>query len=341
MSRVIAVSGMDGTGKTTISMGLMRKFAKFGVPTMYVHGFSNPILSKIPALSILFKTDHKKTLSRQSSYKVKKGIPYNVTLCLWHFIVFIELALYVTYIRKKNRKHIIIFDRFWYDRYAYVLARSDDFILLRLIYTKLFQIITPDISVFLRVDCKTAKERKKSDHDYSLVFYETLSNSYEFVYNKISKKRICIRINTEKAGSDFITNAIMKNFFCVHQSILYQMFTIARKNRLEYSLLRFLSSIGFESPHVVKLRGRCEKKKQKIEKALHYLSCFNGMGFDSLLFKSYNVCTTTLPNDVDILLQSNSKNLLLKLREMAKNTRISVRSPWELEIFIQTENENT
>lgn len=330
----LAISGMDGTGKTTISLELMRKLSKFGVPTMYIHGFSNPILSRLPVLSMLFGTGHKKMLSRPLSYKAKKSFLHNMELCIWHSVVFIEFLLYVSYVKRKNRTHIIVFDRFWYDRFAYMLARADDFFLLQIIYTKLFQIIKPDLSVFLKVGSTTAKERKKGDHDYSLDFYEKLANSYESIYCKISKNSSFIRINTEKADLDFITNEILKNFFNARYSVLSQIFSIAKKSRLEYALLCFLSSIGFKSPQISRLSKICKNKEKKVERALHHLSHLNSLGAGALLFKSYNVCITTLPNDIDILLRSDPRKSLLKLREISGNVTVSVRSPWEMEIFI-------
>ena len=172
MGSIIALSGMDGTGKTTISLELMKKFVKFGVPTMYVHGFSNPLLSRIPVLSMLFKMDRMKVLSKPHPCKVEKSFLYRVVLCTWHFIVFMELLLYFTYIQLNNRKHIIIFDRFWYDRYAYALSRSDDFILLRLIYANLFRIIKTEIFLLLG-----SAALFKLDAEYAAYLYKIATNS--------------------------------------------------------------------------------------------------------------------------------------------------------------------
>jgi hypothetical protein len=105
---------------------------------------------------------------------------------------------------------------------------------------------------------------------------------------------------------------------------------------MDYELFNFLLSVGFEYPKMNNIGRKLKNKELRLKRGLQLLETIsNNSGLEMLLLKTHNVSVKTLPNDIDVLVRKEQiRDVLQIIRRLAKDAKIFVRSPWEMEIFI-------
>lgn len=164
----IVFSGMDGTGKTTLSRHLTGFLTDRGITYHYIHGQSYTV---------------SKNSFSMTEDRVKK---------LKHIFRFgLPLALadnYYTYLNKYRpilRKNILVCDRYFYDK----IARLMFYDICNKGMAKLYlsMLPRPDVIFFLDTPAKTAFDRKK---EYTEKEYELFRKYYKFVADFLGAQQV-------------------------------------------------------------------------------------------------------------------------------------------------------
>lgn len=155
MTIVIALMGLDGTGKTTLAKQTIGFFRKIGIDVRYKHlydcVFTKPIIRLVK--SMRKPLDERKTQSRAQRHH--QWWQYQ----LWYVLLWLDnLMLYVFYSLFKPRS-ILIFDRYLYDTpiVSGFLNKS-----LRWLF---LHFASPHIPIILVADSKTLRSRKKVEQE--------------------------------------------------------------------------------------------------------------------------------------------------------------------------------
>ena len=171
---IIALSGNDGSGKTTICKALLGDLQELGLNVIYRHEYDYLFLGWV------FKLVGKKIVDKQRMQFLKTSKTMNeqrrnpVTR-LWPYAVWLDNFLTQYYYRLFKKKIVILLDRHPYDMYLSFeyLGRSNPLL------KKLFLLIPrADVQFILFVDANTAFSRKRETHSYPLSFYGIQLNRY-------------------------------------------------------------------------------------------------------------------------------------------------------------------
>ena len=158
MGKIIAVIGIDGSGKSTF-------INKLGIPSKHFHD-STSSKSKLTTKVVKYKV---------SNLKILIG-----TLLK---IYFPNLVIYVRY--KYFNKKVFVFDRYSYDFYGRL--HSKDGWHAKVLNFLFFKFPKPDYVIFLDIDPALAFQRKK-EHD--LPFLKMKQKLLKLATFELSKKRL-------------------------------------------------------------------------------------------------------------------------------------------------------
>ena len=337
---IVAFIGMDGSGKTSVVKRLIRDLHSLGIGIVYYHGFHNPILSVITKI---FKVSNS-TLN-ESKTKLKKNVQtkfLSTIVTFWHVAMFFETLLFFLYVKLfKTHKKIIIFDRFWFDRYAYLIVNDRANIITHLLYRVVYPLfINPDLLVCLTVDPNIAYQRKRIEHpSYTEQFYKKLKDIYNYIvkcYTKVDK----VVIDTTKRDPNEVSRIILKRTISKE---LNKILPTVKANRTECRFLNLVKSFNLSSPQIEKLEREVGIRRMEYVMSLHILSELNRNFNKFLIYKSHNVAIERIPRDLDILVEKpqqigNFVTLFTnKLKEdYGRSTKLHVQwdKPWEVQIAL-------
>lgn len=209
---IICVTGMDGTGKTTLIKALCRLLKKkYKYKVYYTH-----LLSKTTFLHIFLKKLAKKGIP---NFELKNTrTPYRTGFLRAYILTLIEIInSYLTYyliLRKFNLrvKVAILCDRYFYDRLAILACTT--FKPRRLIAAVCKLLPKPDFILILTANPITAYIRK-TEHPVSFyirqyVFYKFISH---ILKSSTAGKSTLIEIDTSNTRMDEIVKSVAKFIF--------------------------------------------------------------------------------------------------------------------------------
>lgn len=337
---VVALIGMDGSGKTSVVKRLIKSLHSLGIGSVYYHGFHNPILSTITKISKV--SNFTLNGSKARSEKDVRTKLLSAVVTLWHVIMFFETLLFFLYVKLfKTHKKIIIFDRFWLDRYIYLIVRDRANIITHLLYQVVYPLfINPDLLVCLTVDPNIAYQRKRVEHpNYTEQFYEKLKDTYNYIvkcYTKVDK----VVIDTTKRDPNEVSDIILKKIILKE---LDKVLPIVKANRTECRFLSLVRSFNLFLPQIEKLGKEVNIRRMEYMASLSILSELNRNFNKFLIYKSHNSAIERIPRDLDILVEKpqqirNFVSLFTsKLNEdYRKSTKLQVQwdKPWEVRIML-------
>lgn len=347
---VVAFIGMDGSGKTTIIKHIIKETQKLGIGCAYYHGFYNPIffpLLKFTKLlsSPLARFSHKKSAfskERSNIFSIHQKF-FIIIVTLWHIVMFIENLIFFLYCRFfKSYKKIVIFDRFWIDRYVYLKVYHRSNVFLDILYQKIYpHLIKPEVIVYLSTDPHIAHERKREEHpDRDVSFFKSLKQGYDLFINKI-QKRFCVldfdsTINDPEEISKNITRVIIARN-------LNKFLPIIRANRTEYNLLILLET-NITTKKIEMLKNELSIMERDYMKALSLLEELRKK-IDFVVYKTHNLALKKIPRDIDILVKDEKsiKDFMVFISQLINQqseskSKVKIESqldkPWEVKIAL-------
>lgn len=191
MSIIIAISGVDDAGKTTLARKLMSEFNKHGFRVKFIEEYTySSLIQKLRnTLLVRFGKSSTQIFKEEMNIAWFKQHPFLVQV--WIYIVLVDWMFKLMFLPiniKSERKQfyksdIIIFDRYIVDHlldFEY-LGYCNTF--LRWIYINIYKLFKPHLHIILYSDPQTllirGRLKKKS---YNKRFYEKKIKSYFKLY---------------------------------------------------------------------------------------------------------------------------------------------------------------
>ncbi len=188
MGIIIALSGVDGSGKTTIAKIIMdylkKKYKTKKIKIKYIITFDHFLLKYI----LRFKISKKKRVEFLQCSFHEQRLLNKVLFFLWPYCVFIDTLIFVLY-AKYISEDIYIFDRYIHDFFVAFYRKGYVGNLFRIL-VKFFP--KPDIHIYVSCRAETAKKRTENTHNLPITYFRECQN----IYNTIVDTSI-IKINTE------------------------------------------------------------------------------------------------------------------------------------------------
>jgi thymidylate kinase len=122
MGKIIALSGIDGSGKSTAGIFIKEYITNEKLKSpRYIITFNHFILKQILKLPIIKKITERKRSDvfdkNKNNKKKKLSILNRILLFFWRYLVYFDILIYVLY-TKWFSKHIYIYDRYIHDFYV-------------------------------------------------------------------------------------------------------------------------------------------------------------------------------------------------------------------------------
>ena len=195
---IISISGVDGSGKTTLAKSLAKKLGKKEV-TRYVFLGDYFLLSPIVRFIHLFS--RKSTTAKNPFLNTRPKKPWQRIWIV--FAIFDNLLRYsCLHFLSVVFGYNFICDRYFYDRLAGLefYEYSNHFL------SKLYLFLTPrpDLAVFLNTDERSARKREVKEK-HNLAFYRRLSK----IYKRLADELNIEIINSGKYNTERIINSII------------------------------------------------------------------------------------------------------------------------------------
>lgn len=187
---LIVISGMDGSGKTTLSKTLAARFKRSEKKVIRVECSKYFLLEPVINVFRFFMKIDGKLSTKNPILKIKQK---NVLLKLWPFVVLADdLLRYYLVLKPYSMVATVICDRYFYDRLVgfkyYEFIGNSGYKCFATLIPK------PDLAYILDVDPKIALSREVGEK-HSLNFYTTLRNHYK----KIAKEKGVKVLNTKNS----------------------------------------------------------------------------------------------------------------------------------------------
>lgn len=203
MGKIIAFSGVDGSGKTTAAKLLVKRLRSYGVKAIYRHEFDYFLLGWIKEVIIKSIGDQKRnSLSDYIDVHLEKGTPLQKII---YFLGWIDHFVSQLYFRLK--KGVIVHDRWHYDHIAHIEYKPRKNAFLKKLYS-----ISPraDVIILLDVSPQVSYQRRKNDSNHprwarDLRHYEAqtslmLNIAKAFNYDKL--------VNSSKPPHEVVSDVI-------------------------------------------------------------------------------------------------------------------------------------
>ena len=156
---IIALMGIDGSGKTTIAKALKDRLEKMGKRVRYHAEFNYIFLNHL--LKFFFRNRLEKATRRYLEEERKRPPVFKI----WPYLVFLDCLIAYLKFKLLDRGKIIICDRYFYDFIIPFEALGDINWFIRRLFLSLPR---PDLGFLLDVSPEIAYERTKDTHDVSV-----------------------------------------------------------------------------------------------------------------------------------------------------------------------------
>tara|TARA_B100001093_G_C26826257_1_gene1014162 strand:- start:1588 stop:2205 length:618 start_codon:yes stop_codon:yes gene_type:complete len=199
---IIFISGVDGTGKTTLSKNLAIELSNLK-KTKYIYLGDYFILKIfIKFFSFINFINKKKYILNTSKIKKKKKMSFLLLIYYFdyqiHFLYLKLLSLF---------GYIVICDRSPLDKIAgYMMHNVDIKKFIKFFFKFKFY---PDFYIFLHCNYSNSLHRE-TEGKHEIVFYKNLFSYYIFLLNKIDSHKV-IRLNTDDT-LDVVSKKLKKIF---------------------------------------------------------------------------------------------------------------------------------
>jgi len=332
---IIALSGCDGSGKTTLALTLYETLKACGIKTEYRKEFKYFLLKYI--LKALDKNkifrERKKFLRKEKSISKIDHLKYK----FWPFFVWLDSNLEILYLKLIKRSNIIILDRCIIDHLAgfeYLKYISKNTRNLLIKYS-----IKPNPIIILDNLPEIMYKRKKKTHQYPLEFYERQRRRYLDIARKLGAPIIRTDISVEKSLRGIIKHILLqltkpediilhilsdpfndpsienfsesiskKNIF--ERDKLGYIIMEASKNNVEFPVYERLSQCV--NKDIIKRALRIAKSKYNTFRSVLsiIIDTFDNIGINYVIFKTLPPYKY-LPRDIDILINEDDKKRVI------------------------------
>ena len=200
-SKLIAIVGPDGTGKSTVQDKLVKHLSQHTSVKKYHKGFG--ILENISFKTGLVSANDKlnpRIKNNSESITIKKTNRFFARIFIVIYLLEYFFGRLLLFIQIDIMKNTIVFDRYFFDLYSYPFTRS----ILKDNLWCIYFVRKPDITVLLKGDSESIYLRKKeiTEAEISLQI-----NYLESVIPKLVNKFIII--DTTKNSIDEVANIIL------------------------------------------------------------------------------------------------------------------------------------
>lgn len=291
---ILSLSGVDGSGKTTIAKKTRKMLIQTGVEAVYRHEYNYFILR------YFFKIVGTKRVEGRRKLFLSTNARKTALDKLWPYLVLIDASLLILWLKLTKRKAVVILDRFLYDQLVSFKGLGVASKLVEWLY---MMAPSPDVAVVLSASPKVAYERKRDTHRYSLQFYRR-GNS---CYLKIARQLWLATVNADLPLSVVFTRVL--ETFLSNENFKRLLISKGANNRVIYKVV---SEYDLRSPHFNVVRKTFKRKVTLLQRTLDFVEEFtNEAGVEWLLFKSYMPFPHVPTYDVDILIRPSDRSRLL------------------------------
>jgi len=332
---VVALSGCDGSGKTTLALKLEETLKMCGIKVQYRREFEYFILKHL--LKLLGKKldrERKKFLRRESSLTRFDCLKYK----LWPFLVWIDSNIEMLYLKLLKKDYLMLLDRSIVDHltgFEYLKYIDKDMRNLLLRYS-----IKPNLIIVLDAPPEVMYERKRETHDYRLDFYREQRERYLDIATKLKApivrtdkplneslreilQYILLRLGKAEdivlhVLSDPLDDLGVKNFSDFLKNIDWNSLDLgyliieASRNNVEFPFYERLHS-RLDNNAVRRILRIVEIKHRKFLEVLKSVAeLFEGSGIDYVVFKTIPPYKY-LPRDIDILVDKKDLKKAINL----------------------------
>jgi len=171
MGIIVSLSGVDGSGKTTIAKLVIERLRNCGVTAKYHHELDFILLRAFICISKNFIGSGKSNNVREKTITMIDEGEYNWRYFYYLFILFHSLLTYAYY---KIGKGMIVYDRWIYELTTIFDHKHIDNMVLRKLYLGFPR---PDIMILLIAPPRLARFRKRDDPGHAkhgLDYYVTM-----------------------------------------------------------------------------------------------------------------------------------------------------------------------
>lgn len=161
-------SGNDGSGKSTLSRLFYQKLKDEGAAEVkYRRGFDYFILKHVLKLFSQGGLDRRRDVFLDTKIK-NKGWFYKLSGMAWPLAVWIDYLVYYLYAKIRERKNIVVFDRFVIDSLAGWEYFGYSNLFIRRLYLSFPR---PDLAFLIDAPGELTFRRSGADHKFPLEFY--------------------------------------------------------------------------------------------------------------------------------------------------------------------------
>lgn len=195
--KTIAISGLDGSGKSTTTAQLSEALSRLNLKSVVVHFYYQYLVLKV--IQLLKRQTPPDELSRQKE-SVTKEVQHLASgkSKMWMAFVLFDAALQYMFYRTFMRKHIVVFDRYFHD---YVV--SFEFLKLKFPKERLLRFFPRPDRHFLQIADFRVLHQRKPEH--TIEFFESCHRSY----CELGENAGMIILDSTKSGAEEITSKLL------------------------------------------------------------------------------------------------------------------------------------
>ena len=172
---IITLSGVDGSGKTTIGKMLVEELRKKGFDVIYRVEFNYFLLGYLKKFINVMTGDRNKADAIRQKVIREKSYP-NVAGRIWTYLTFLDLLMEYVYFKIFFKRKVVLMDRCIYDFLIGWKWIGYSTPLMEWLYLRFPHF---DLSYVLDIDPRIAFERKEHEQDNDLYFFQTLRGLYK------------------------------------------------------------------------------------------------------------------------------------------------------------------
>lgn len=198
---IVTLSGVDGSGKTTLGKAVAEALRARGYHVVYRVEFNYFLLGYLKKFINMITRDHNKADTIRQKVIREKSYP-NIAGRIWTYFTFFDLLSEYIFFKIFFKRKVILMDRCIYDfliGWKWIGYATP---LMERLYLRFPRF---DLSYILDVDPQIAFKRKEHEQDNDLYFFQTLRDLYKGYFER--KKNI-IFLDTAEPIDDLIEKIV-------------------------------------------------------------------------------------------------------------------------------------